>query len=87
VQADPDLYPWWPYHIWVKLDLFRKFPDATKYIALDEAWTMLSGSAFGIHRVDVPHHSEDQRLGDHHYKVTEITSSKIGPAIINNSAT
>jgi hypothetical protein len=33
------------------------------------------------------HHSEDQRLGDHRTGITEITSSKIGPAIINNSAT
>ena len=38
VQADPDLYPVVAMLITeLSLDLFRKFPDAVKYIALDEA--------------------------------------------------
>ncbi|OGX87122.1 hypothetical protein BEN47_11620 [Hymenobacter lapidarius] len=89
VQADPDLYPVVAMLITeLSLDLFRKFPDATKYIALDEAWTMLSGvlSEF-IESMYRTIRKTNGSVTIITQGITEITSSKIGPAIINNSAT
>ncbi len=72
----------------LSLDLFRKFPDAVKYIALDEAWTMLSGvlSEFieSMYRTIRKTNGSATIITQ---GITEITNSKIGPAIINNSAT
>lgn len=89
VQADPDLYPVVAMLITeLSLDLFRKFPDDIKYIALDEAWTMLSGvlSEFieSMYRIIRKTNGSVAIITQ---GITEITSSKIGPAIINNSAT
>ena len=68
VQADPDLYPVVAMLITeLSLDLFRKFPDAVKYIALDEAWTMLSGVLSEFIESHVPYHSQNQRLGNDHH--------------------
>lgn len=89
VQADPDLYPVVAMLITeLSLDLFRKFPDAVKYIALDEAWTMLSGvlSEF-IESMYRTIRKTNGSVTIITQGITEITSSKIGPAIINNSAT
>jgi len=89
VQADPDLYPVVAMLITeLSLDLFRKFPDATKYIALDEAWTMLSGvlSEF-IESMYRTIRKTNGSVTIITQGITEITGSKIGPAIINNSAT
>ncbi|MCC2548508.1 type IV secretion system protein VirB4 [Hymenobacter sp. BT175] len=89
VQADPDLYPVVAMLITeLSLDLFRKFPDDVKYIALDEAWTMLSGvlSEF-IESMYRTIRKTNGSVTIITQGITEITSSKIGPAIINNSAT
>ncbi|GAA4367772.1 TraG family conjugative transposon ATPase [Hymenobacter saemangeumensis] len=89
VQADPDLYPVVAMLITeLSLDLFRKFPDDIKYIALDEAWTMLSGvlSEF-IESMYRTIRKTNGSVTIITQGITEITSSKIGPAIINNSAT
>ncbi|MBC6609061.1 type IV secretion system protein VirB4 [Hymenobacter sp. BT188] len=89
VQADPDLYPVVALLITeLSLDLFRKFPDDIKYIALDEAWTMLSGvlSEF-IESMYRTIRKTNGSVTIITQGITEITSSKIGPAIINNSAT
>ena len=68
--------------------MFRKFPDDIKYIALDEAWTMLSGvlSEF-IESMYRTIRKTNGSVTIITQGITEITSSKIGPAIINNSAT
>ncbi|MCC3154750.1 type IV secretion system protein VirB4 [Hymenobacter sp. BT770] len=89
VQADPDLYPVVAMLITeLSLDLFRRFPDDIKYIALDEAWTMLSGvlSEF-IESMYRTIRKTNGSVTIITQGITEITSSKIGPAIINNSAT
>jgi conjugal transfer ATP-binding protein TraC len=89
VQADPDLYPVVAMLITeLSLDLFRKFPDSVKYIALDEAWTMLSGvlSEF-IESMYRTIRKTNGSVTIITQGITEITNSKIGPAIINNSAT
>lgn len=89
VQADPDLYPVVAMLITeLSLDLFRKFPDAVKYIALDEAWTMLSGvlSEF-IESMYRTIRKTNGSVTIITQGIHEITSSKIGPAVINNSST
>ena len=89
VQADPDLYPVVAMLITeLSLDLFRKFPDAVKYIALDEAWTMLSGvlSEF-IESMYRTIRKTNGSVTIITQGINEIVTSKIGPAIIGNSAT
>ncbi|GAC1601759.1 MAG: TraG family conjugative transposon ATPase [Hymenobacter sp.] len=89
VQADPDLYPVVAMLITeLSLDLFRKFANDIKYIALDEAWTMLSGvlSEF-IESMYRTIRKTNGSVTIITQGITEINSSKIGPAIINNSAT
>jgi type IV secretory pathway VirB4 component len=89
VQADPDLYPVVAMLITeLSLDLFRKFKDDVKYIALDEAWTMLSGvlSEF-IESMYRTIRKTNGSITIITQGINEIITSKIGPAIIGNSGT
>ena len=89
VQADPDLYPVVAMLITeLSLDLFRKFPEAVKYIALDEAWTMLSGvlSEF-IESMYRTIRKTNGSVTIITQGINEIVNSKIGSAIITNSGT
>lgn len=89
VKADPDLYPVVAMLITeLSLDLFRKFPSAVKYIALDEAWAMLSGVLLDF--IESMYRTIRKTNGSVTIitqGINEIVESKIGPAVINNSAT
>ncbi len=90
VKADPDLYPVVAMLITeLSLDLFRKFPDDVKYIALDEAWAMLSGGV--MEEFIVSMYRTIRKTNGSITIITqgigEIVESRIGYALINNSST
>lgn len=89
VKADPTLYPVVAMLITeLSLDLFRKFPDDVKYILMDEAWSMLSGtlSEF-IENMYRTIRKTKGSIGIITQGITEIMASSIGIALIDNSAT
>jgi conjugal transfer ATP-binding protein TraC len=90
VKSDPDLYPVVAMLITeLSLDLFRKFPDDIKYIALDEAWAMLSGGV--MEEFIVSMYRTIRKTNGSITIITqgigEIIESRIGYALINNSST
>lgn len=90
VKTDPDLYPVVAMLITeLSLDLFRKFPDDIKYIALDEAWAMLSGGVMEDFIVSMYRtiRKTNGSITIITQGIQEIVESKIGYALINNSST
>ncbi|WP_051359623.1 VirB4 family type IV secretion system protein [Adhaeribacter aquaticus] len=90
VKTDPDLYPVVAMLITeLSLDLFRKFPDDIKYIALDEAWAMLSGGVMEDFIVSMYRtiRKTNGSITIITQGIGEIVESKIGYALINNSST
>ncbi|WP_192825182.1 VirB4 family type IV secretion system protein [Rufibacter sp. LB8] len=90
VKADPDLYPVVAMLITeLSLDLFRKFPDDIKYIALDEAWAMLSGGVMEEFIVSMYRtiRKTNGSITIITQGIQEIVESRIGYALINNSST
>ncbi|MFB9865587.1 VirB4 family type IV secretion system protein [Rufibacter immobilis] len=90
VKADPDLYPVVAMLITeLSLDLFRKFPDDIKYIALDEAWAMLSGGVMEDFIVSMYRtiRKTNGSITIITQGIQEIVESRIGYALINNSST
>ena len=89
VKADPLLYPVVAMLITeLSLDLFRKFPDDIKYILMDEAWSMLSGTLSDfIENMYRTIRKTKGSIGIITQGITEIEASSIGIALIDNSAT
>lgn len=90
VKSDPDLYPVVAMLITeLSLDLFRKFPDDIKYIALDEAWAMLSGGVMEDFIVSMYRtiRKTNGSITIITQGIGEILESRIGYALINNSST
>lgn len=89
VKGDPTLYPVVAMLITeLSLDLFRKFPDDVKYILMDEAWSMLSGTlAEFIENMYRTIRKTKGSIGIITQGIKEITDSAIGIALIDNSAT
>lgn len=89
VKADPTLYPVVAMLITeLSLDLFRKFPDDVKYILMDEAWSMLSGTlADFIENMYRTIRKTKGSIGIITQGINEIEKSAIGIALIDNSAT
>lgn len=89
VKADPTLYPVVAMLITeLSLDLFRKFPDAVKYILMDEAWSMLSGTLQDfIENMYRTIRKTKGSIGIITQGIKEIMDSAIGITLIDNSAT
>jgi conjugal transfer ATP-binding protein TraC len=89
VKGDPTLYPVVAMLITeLSLDLFRKFPDDVKYILMDEAWSMLSGTLQDfIENMYRTIRKTKGSIGIITQGITEIVNSPIGLALIDNSAT
>lgn len=89
VKADPTLYPVIAMLITeLSLDLFRKFPDDVKYILMDEAWSMLSGTLMEfIENMYRTIRKTKGSIGIITQGIAEIENSPIGTALIDNSAT
>lgn len=89
VKGDPNLYPVVGMLITeLSLDLFRRFPDDIKYIVLDEAWALLSGTLSDF--IESMYRTIRKTNGSITIitqGITEIVGSNIGPAIIANSST
>jgi conjugal transfer ATP-binding protein TraC len=89
VKMDPTLYPVVGMLITeLALDLFRKFPDDVKYIALDEAWALLAGvlSEFIVSMYRTIRKTNGS-ITIITQGISEIVESSIGDALINNSST
>jgi len=89
VKADPTLYPVVAMLITeLALDLFRKFPEDTKYILMDEAWSMLQGSleSFIVNMYRTIRKLKGS-IGIITQGIKEIEESPIGYTLIDNSAT
>ncbi|GAA4364162.1 TraG family conjugative transposon ATPase [Hymenobacter saemangeumensis] len=89
VKTDPTLYPVVAMLITeLSLDLFRQFPDAVKYIALDEAWALLSGV---LEEFIVSMYRTIRKTNGSITIITqgiqEIIDSPIGYTLIDNSST
>jgi len=89
VKTDPTLYPVVGMLITeLALDLFRQFPDDVKYIALDEAWALLAGV---LEEFIVSMYRTIRKTNGSITIITqgikEITDSKIGYTLIDNSST
>ena len=89
IKGDPTLYPVVAMLITeLSLDLFRKFPDDVKYILMDEAWSMLSGTLQDfIENMYRTIRKTKGSIGIITQGIKEITDSAIGVALIDNSAT
>ncbi len=89
VKGDPTLYPVVAMLITeLSLDLFRRFPDDVKYILMDEAWSMLSGTLQDfIENMYRTIRKTKGSIGIITQGITEIMNSPIGLALIDNSAT
>ncbi|MDF7815259.1 hypothetical protein [Hymenobacter sp. YC55] len=89
VKGDPTLYPVVAMLITeLSLDLFRRFPDDVKYILMDEAWSMLSGTLQDfIENMYRTIRKTKGSIGIITQGITEILASPIGTALIDNSAT
>ena len=89
VKEDPLLYPVVAMLITeLSLDLFRKFPDDVKYILMDEAWSMLTGTlAEFIENMYRTIRKTKGSIGIITQGITEILETSIGIALIDNSAT
>lgn len=89
VKGDPTLYPVVAMLITeLALDLFRKYPDEVKYILMDEAWSMLSGTlADFIENMYRTIRKTKGSIGIITQGITEILASPIGITLIDNSAT
>jgi conjugal transfer ATP-binding protein TraC len=89
VQNDPDLYPVVAMLITeLSLDLFRKYQDDVKYIALDEAWSMLEGVLSDF--IESMYRTIRKTKGSVTIitqGINDIVKSKIGKTIITNSDT
>lgn len=89
IKTDANLYPVVAMLITeLALDQIRKFPDDIKYIYLDEAWSMLSGTLSEF--IESMFRTIRKNNGSCciiTQGIDEIISSPIGPAIITNAAT
>lgn len=89
VKADPTLYPVVAMLITeLSMDLFRKYPNHVKYILMDEAWSMLSGSLQDfIESMYRTIRKTKGSIGIITQGIDDIVKSTIGYTLINNSAT
>ncbi len=72
----------------LSMDVVRKYPDDIKYFVMDEAWSMLSDGMGGF--VEYMYRTLRKNNGAMTIitqGITEIITSKVGPAIINNADT
>lgn len=89
IKADPVLYPVVSMLITeLALDQIRKFPEDIKYIYMDEAWAMLS-DAMGdwVESMFRTIRKNNGSMCIITQGIDEISTSKVGAAIINNAQT